>query len=149
MKHLFQTLFSKSFILLASVFTIFLVGSLGDTVLYAGAKKNKHVKHKKKDLKRKYDTLRDDYEYTVTNFVFLLDQLSDVLKDHEIRLQKLQTHSIYQDQNILSIREYLYQKSMDPTFCPFDLLKKWYEEPFNVNLVDEDRHMHIDDTVSE
>lgn len=147
MKTISETFFSKSFVLLATVFTLFLVGAVSDTILYAGAKKEKH--HKKKTVKKKYAQLKDDYHYTVANFIVILEDLVSKSDELEKRIQKMEAKSLRHDQKLVNIRDYLYAKSLDPTYCPFDMFKKWYEEPKHFkDDSDNDRHILGEDFTS-
>ena len=151
----------KSFSLLVILFTFFLVWATCDSPLYAGVKKGKHEKrHTKKQLARKYTQLKEDYNYTVANFIVILDrvvnlckeleetvqQLDENVQTHSFQIHNLETHSLIHDSKLLNIRDYLYQKSLDPTYCPFDMFKKWYEEPVHLHRdnFDGDRHNSLE-----
>ena len=151
----------KSFSLLVIFFTFFLVGSPLAPPLYGHVKKAKHTKPmKKKQLQRKYTELKEDYNYTVANFIVILDrvvnlckeleetvqQLDDTVHIHGFQIQNIDAISLVHESKLLNIRDYLYQKSLDPTYCPFDMFKKWYEEPVHLHRdnFDGDRHNSLE-----
>jgi len=115
---------------------------------------------KKKQLQRKYTELKEDYNYTVANFIVILDrvvnlckeleetvqQLDDTVHRHGFQIQNIDAISLVHESKLLNIRDYLYQKSLDPTYCPFDMFKKWYEEPVHLHRdnFDGDRHNSLE-----
>lgn len=152
----------KGAVLLAIMFCFFIMCSATDTVLCGHVKKTKHAKPlKKKQLQRKYTELKEDYNYTVANFIVILDrvvnlckeleetvqQLDDTVHTHGFQIQNLDAISLVHESKLLNIRDYLYQKSLDPTYCPFDMFKKWYEEPVHLHRdnFDGDRHNSLED----
>jgi len=141
----------KKFMILA----IILSSSLGiylkdDSLLCGQTKKQKQEKiaKKKKNQKKpaveavkKPDEMEQYYNYTAKENQAILQQIVILSDKLEARLVELEQISLYHDQQIAEIKDCLYKKYIDSSFCPFEYFKRWFDDPFNKSAIDIHRHI--------
>ena len=141
-----MTFCRKLFIFSMILSSIFFLGSIHDSGLCAQPKKSKLVKQKV--LKRNYEKLKEDLRFTKESCVDCLhellvinNELENKAKELEERVKELESICIIQNKQLSTIKDYLYQKELDPTYCPFDMLKKFYEDPIFLEDAPGERHI--------
>lgn len=147
MNKMLQTLFSRTFIILTLSVAFFYTGSASDAVLYAGVKKTRYdTKKGKKKLEGKYNQLKQDCYYTKEYCIQYIADVIELNKKLELRVIELENLCLVQSHQLVHIRDYLYQKELDPTYCPFDKIKNFFEDPIYLNGPPVDRHSQDEET---
>jgi len=126
MKLLSNILFRKNVVLLTMMLTAIFTLITIDPILIANDKKAKYAKRKKLDAK--YNHLKNDYYYQIENFTVLLRKLITLSRSLEEKIIDLEDRCALQEEETKYISNYLYQKSGDQSFCPFELIKHLYQD---------------------
>lgn len=140
----------KKFIVIAIILSLFLGVYLKDNSLLCGqTKKQKQEKidKKKKNQKqlvieaaKKHDEMQQYYNYTAQENQAILQQIVILSDRLEARIVELEEISLYHDVQIAEIKDCMYKKYIDSSFCPFEYFKRWFDDPFNKSAIEIKRH---------
>lgn len=134
-------------IILSSTLGIYLKD---DSLLCGQTKKQKQEKlaKKKKNQKqpvavvpdKKADEMAVYYNYTAKENQAILQQIVILSDRLESRIFQLEDVSLYHDEQIAEIKDCMYKKYIDSSFCPFEYFKRWFDDPFNKSGINISRH---------
>lgn len=113
------------------------------------AKKKKNQKQPVVEAAKKVDEMQQYYNYTAQENQAILQQIVILSDRLEARIVELEQISLYHDDQIADIKDCLYKKYIDSSFCPFEYFKRWFDDPFNKSAIDIKRHMFDKDGVNE
>lgn len=149
----------KKFYILAIIVCLPLSFYLQDDSLLCGqtkkqkqeklAKKKKNQKQPVVGAAKKVDEMQQYYNYTAQENQAILQQIVILSDRLEARIVELEQISLYHDDQIADIKDCLYKKYIDSSFCPFEYFKRWFDDPFNKSSIDIKRHMFDKDEVNE
>ena len=144
----------KKIVLYSAILCLsFVLCGISDSTLYAKNKKKKVEKLQKNESQQKQDLkdivklhdktsheLREYYNYTAKDNAEILEKMKILSEKLEERFAELEALSIYHDKQLAEIKDCIYKKYTDSSYCPFEYFARWFEESAEDSESNIERH---------
>lgn len=144
----------KKIVLYSAILCLsFVLCGISDSTLYAKNKKKKVEKLQKNESQQKQDLkdivklhdktsheLREYYNYTAKDNAEILEKMKILSEKLEERFSELEALSNYHEKQLAEIKDCIYKRYLDSSYCPFEYFKRWFEEPAEDSESNIERH---------